>query len=461
MHMGKILIIDDEKAIRNTLKEILEYEGYLVDEAADGLIGLEKIENEEYEAVLCDIKMPKMDGLEVLSKAREIDDEIPFIMVSGNATIDAAVEATKKGAYDFVSKPPDLNRLLVTLRNAIDKKSIVVENKVLRRKVSKTREIIGDSPAIQNINDTIEKVAPTDARVLITGENGTGKELVARWIHEKSNRAKSTIVEVNCAAIPAELIESELFGHEKGAFTSAIKQRIGKFEQAHEGTLFLDEVGDMSLSAQAKVLRALQENKITRVGGEKDIDVNVRVIAATNKDLLKEIEKGNFRMDLYHRLSVILIHVPSLNERKDDIALMSERFVKEICEDNALPRKSFTSGALNELKKITYTGNIRELRNVIERLVILSGTKITEEDVIKFASPMHQQNTEKSVFEKYDTLQEFKDHVEKIFIEEKLKKNNWNVAKTAQEIDIQRSHLYNKIEKYSLRRGEMSSTLSD
>lgn len=459
--MGKILIIDDEKAIRNTLKEILEYEGYLVDEAADGQIGLEKIENEEYEAVLCDIKMPKMDGLEVLTKARELDDDVPFIMISGNATIDTAVEATKKGAFDFISKPPDLNRLLVTLRNAIDKKSIVIENKVLKRKVSKTREIIGDSPAIQNINETIEKVAPTDARVLITGENGTGKELVARWIHEKSNRAKNSIIEVNCAAIPTELIESELFGHEKGAFTSAIKQRVGKFEQAHEGTLFLDEVGDMSLSAQAKVLRALQESKITRVGGDKDIDVNVRVIAATNKDLLKEIEKGNFRMDLYHRLSVILIHVPSLNERKDDVALLSERFVKEICEDNGIPRKSFNTAALNELKKIHYSGNIRELRNVIERLVILSGNKITEEDVVKFASPMNQQNNEKSVFEKYDTLQEFKDHVEKIFIEEKLKKNNWNVAKTAQEIDIQRSHLYNKIEKYSLRRGEMSSTLND
>jgi two-component system nitrogen regulation response regulator NtrX len=459
--MGKILIIDDEKAIRTTLKEILEYEGYLVDEAADGSIGLEKIENEEYEAILCDIKMPKMDGLEVLAKAREIDDDVPFIMISGNATIDTAVEATKLGAYDFISKPPDLNRLLVTLRNAIDKKTIVIENKVLKRKAGKTREIIGDSPAIQNITETIEKVAPTDARVLVTGENGTGKELVARWIHEKSNRARFPLIEVNCAAIPTELIESELFGHEKGAFTSAIKQRVGKFEQAHEGTLFLDEVADMSLSAQAKVLRALQENKITRVGGEKDIEVNVRVIAATNKDLLKEIEKGTFRMDLYHRLSVILIHVPSLNERKDDIALLAERFVKEICEDNSISRKSFSSGALNELKKINYTGNIRELRNVIERLVILSSQKITEDDVIKFASPMHQQNTEKSVFEKYDTLQEFKDHVEKIFIEEKLKKNNWNVAKTAQEIDIQRSHLYNKIEKYSLRRGEMSSTLND
>jgi two-component system, NtrC family, nitrogen regulation response regulator NtrX len=455
--MGKILIIDDEKTIRTTLKEILEYEGYQVDEAVDGLSGLEKLENEDYEAVLCDIKMPKMDGIEVLTRAAEIADDIPFIMISGNATIDNAVEATKKGAYDFISKPPDLNRLLITLRNAIDRKSIVIENKVLKRKVGKTREIIGESPAIMNIIDTIEKVAPTDARVLITGENGTGKELVARWIHEKSNRVKSPLVEVNCAAIPAELIESELFGHEKGAFTSAIKQRIGKFEQAHSGTLFLDEIGDMSLSAQAKVLRALQENKITRVGGDKDIDVNVRVIAATNKDLMKEIEKGNFRMDLYHRLSVILIHVPSLNERKDDIPLLAEKFVREICEDNGIPRKNIAPAALNELTKLTYTGNIRELHNVIERLIILSGPRINEDDVQRFATPINQANSEKNIFERYSTLQEFKDHVEKVFIEEKLKKNGWNVAKTAQEIDIQRSHLYNKIDKYTLRRGEMSA----
>ena len=459
--MSKVLIIDDEKAIRNTLKEILEYEGYTVDEAADGKAGLDKIESEEYAAVLCDIKMPKMDGIEVLTKAKEMEDDVPFIMISGHATIDTAVEATKKGAFDFISKPPDLNRLLITLRNAIDKKSLVIETKVLRRKIGKTREIVGDSPAIQNIINTIDKVAPTDARVLITGDNGTGKELVARWIHEKSNRNKNVLIEVNCAAIPTELIESELFGHEKGAFTSAMKQRIGKFEQGNGGTIFLDEVADMSLSAQAKVLRALQENKITRVGGEKDIDVDVRVIAATNKDLNKEIEKGNFRMDLYHRLSVILIHVPSLNERKDDIPLLAERFVKEICEDSTINRKTFSPGAFNELKKINWSGNIRELRNVVERLVILSGNKITEEDVKNFASPINSQMTEKSVFEKFDTLQEFKDHVEKIFIEEKLKKNGWNVAKTALEIDIQRSHLYNKIEKYNLRRGEMSSTLSE
>jgi len=452
--MSKILIIDDEKAIRNTLREILEYESYQVDEASNGEEGLEKLEVGEYAAVLCDIKMPKMDGIEVLTRAQEMDDDIPFIMISGNGTIETAVEATKKGAYDFISKPPDLNRLLITLRNAIDKKSLTVETKVLRRKVTKTREIIGDSPAIQNIMSTIDKVAPTDARVLITGENGTGKELVARWLHEKSNRAKNMLVEVNCAAIPTDLIESELFGHEKGAFTSAIKQRIGKFEQANGGTLFLDEIGDMSLAAQAKVLRALQEGKITRVGGDKDIDVDVRVVAATNKNLLQEIERGNFRMDLYHRLSVILIHVPSLNDRKDDIPNLAEKFIKEVCEDNGFPRKMFLPQALDELKKLDYYGNIRELRNVVERLVILGQQRITVEDVKKFASPLSTREEEKNIYERFSTLQDFKEYVERIFIEEKLKKNGWNVAKTALEIDIQRSHLYNKIEKYNLKRGE-------
>ena len=382
-----------------------------------------------------------MDGLEVLSKAQDICPDTPFVMISGHGTLETAVEATKKGAYDFISKPPDLNRLLITLRNAIDKSSLVIETKVLKRKVTKTREIIGDSPAIQKIIETIEKVAPTDARVMITGENGTGKELVARWIHEKSNRNKSPLIEVNCAAIPSELIESELFGHEKGSFTSAIKQRIGKFEQAHGGTLFLDEIGDMSLSAQAKVLRALQENKITRVGGDKDIEVNVRVIAATNKDLLQEIDRGNFRMDLYHRLSVILIHLPSLNERDDDIPLLAEKFLKEICEDGGIPKKTFTPGALQELKKINWSGNIRELRNVVERLIILAANKITEEDVLSYSNPKSKNASSQSVYERFDRLQEFKDHVERIFIEEKLKKNGWNVAKTAIEIDIQRSHL--------------------
>jgi DNA-binding NtrC family response regulator len=389
-----------------------------------------------------------------LSKAKEIDEDLPFVMISGHGNVEMAVEATKKGAFDFIVKPPDLNKLLITLRNTIDRKELVIETKVLRRKASKTRDIIGESPAIKNILDTIDKVAPTDARILITGENGTGKELVARWVYEKSLRVRNPLIEVNCAAIPTELIESELFGHEKGAFTSAIKQRIGKFEQAHQGTIFLDEVGDMSLSAQAKVLRALQENKITRVGGEKDIEVDVRVIAATNKNLLKEIEKGNFRMDLYHRLSVILIHVPSLNERRDDIPLLAEKFVKEVCEDGGISKKNFMPQALEELKKLNFSGNIRELRNIVERLVILGNQRITLEDIQKFASPINARDEEKSIYERFSTLQDFKEYVERIFIEEKLKKNGWNVAKTAAEIDIQRSHLYNKIEKYSLKRNE-------
>lgn len=459
--MSKILIIDDEKAIRSSIREILEYENYQVDEASNGEEGLQKILDEEYAAVLCDVKMPKMDGVTVLTKAKEIDEDLPFIMISALNSIETAVEATKKGAYDYISKPADLNRLLVALRNAIEKKSLSIETKVLRRKVTRTREMIGESPAIQNIMETINKVASTDARVMITGDNGTGKELVARWVHEKSNRAKNILVEVNCAAIPTDLIESELFGHEKGAFTSAIKQRIGKFEQANGGTIFLDEVGDMSLAAQAKVLRALQENKITRVGGEKDIDVDVRVIAATNKNLLQEIEKGSFRMDLYHRLSVILIHVPALNERKEDIPILAEKFIKEACEDNGLPKKTFTPQALEELKKLDYFGNIRELRNVVERLVILGQARITIEDVQKFASPLSAREEEKSIFERFQTLQEFKEYVEKIFIEEKLKKNGWNVAKTSLEIDIQRSHLYNKIEKYTLKRGEAGELQSN
>jgi two-component system nitrogen regulation response regulator NtrX len=454
--MPRVLIIDDEKAIRNTLKEILEYEGYQIDEAGDGTAGLEKMKNEDYDVVLCDIKMPKMDGMEVLTKAAEAFPDVPFIMISGHGTVETAVEASKKGAFDFITKPPDLNRLLITVRNAVEKNSLVIETKVLKRKITRTREIVGESPAVIKIKQTIEKVAPTDARVLITGNNGTGKELVARWIHEKSNRSSGPLVEVNCAAIPTELIESELFGHEKGSFTSAIKQRIGKFEQANGGTLFLDEIGDMSLSAQAKVLRALQEYKITRVGADRDTTVNVRVVAATNKDLLEEIEKGNFRMDLYHRLSVILIHVPSLNERKEDIPLLAEKFLKEVCEDNGLPKKTFTPAALEELKNINWTGNIRELNNVIERLVILCENKITDTDVLAYANPSNVQLKTPSLFDKFDKFQDFKDHAEKVFIEEKLKKNNWNVAKTAQEIDIQRSHLYNKIEKFNLKREELN-----
>ncbi|KIC93890.1 sigma-54-dependent transcriptional regulator [Flavihumibacter solisilvae] len=385
--MSNILIIDDERAIRKTLGEILSYEGYKIDEASDGEEGLKRFREKTFDVVLCDIKMPKLDGLEFLDKAREANPDIPIIMISGHGTIETAVEAVKKGAFDYISKPPDLNRLLITLRNAMDKTSLVTETKVLKRKVSKVQEMIGDSPAIQRIKDTIEKVAPTEARVLITGENGVGKELVARWLHEKSNRAGGQLVEVNCAAIPSELIESELFGHEKGSFTSAIKQRIGKFEQASGGTLFLDEIGDMSLSAQAKVLRALQEGKITRVGGDKEISVDVRVVAATNKDLLREVEDKNFRLDLYHRLSVILIHVPSLNDRRDDIPQLVDKFLENICAEYGIAKKEIDKPALEALKEYNWTGNIRELRNVVERLVILSGKVIIKDDVINNVVP--------------------------------------------------------------------------
>jgi DNA-binding NtrC family response regulator len=386
--MARILIIDDEKSIRKTLREILEYEKYQVDEAVDGSEGLNMIQKEKYDIILCDIKMPKMDGIEVLDKVMQLSIDTPVVMVSGHGNIETAVEAVKKGAFDFIAKPLDLNRLLVTIRNAMDKSTLVKETKVLKKKVSKTFDMIGESKAIEQIKEMIERVAPTDARVLITGENGSGKELVARWLHEKSNRSNAPLIEVNCAAIPSELIESELFGHEKGAFTSAIAQRKGKFEQAEGGTLFMDEIGDMSLSAQAKVLRALQENKIMRVGGEKEIKVNVRVIAATNKDLKKEIAAGNFREDLYHRLSVILIHVPSLNERKEDIPMLAEHFLKLICEEHGMPLKVMTKEAIKELQKINWTGNIREFRNVVERLIILCDKTITDKDVIAYARPL-------------------------------------------------------------------------
>ncbi len=385
--MADILIIDDEKAIRKTLGEILSFEGYKIDEAADGEEGLKKYKDRSYDVVLCDIKMPKVDGIEFLQKAIESNSDIPIIMISGHGNIETAVEAVKKGAYDYISKPPDLNRLLITIRNAMDKSSLVTETKVLKRKVSKVQEMIGGSTPIERIKETIDKVAPTDARVLITGENGSGKELVARWIHEKSNRSSGPLVEVNCAAIPSELIESELFGHEKGSFTSAIKQRIGKFEQANGGTLFLDEIGDMSLNAQAKVLRALQEGKITRVGADKDINVDVRVIAATNKDLLREVEERNFRLDLYHRLSVILIHVPSLNERRDDVPLLVDKFLEDTCAEYGVASKSMDEDAIRLLQEYNWTGNIRELRNVVERLVILSGKTITKEDVKNYVMP--------------------------------------------------------------------------
>ncbi len=458
--MARILIIDDERAIRNTLREILEYEDYEVEDVDNGIDGLELIRDNEYDLVLCDIKMNRMDGMEVLSEGLTIKPDLPFIMISGHGTVETAVEASKKGAFDFISKPPDLNRLLITVRNALDRGSLVVETKVLKRKVSKVRPILGNSQPILKIKETIDRVAPTDARVLITGANGSGKELVARWLHEKSNRANAPLIEVNCAAIPSELIESELFGHEKGSFTSAVKQRIGKFESASGGTLFLDEIGDMSHSAQAKVLRALQESKITRVGGEKEIEVDVRVVAATNKDLLKEIEAGNFRMDLYHRLSVILIHVPPLNERKDDIVLLTQNFLEEICNDYGMPPKKISEAALDALKALPWTGNIRELRNMVERLVILSDKAITDDDVRAFANPSAPASTSSAAaapqtdFNQFKNFQDYKDFAEREYIKFKLEKNNWNVSKTADDIDIQRSHLYSKIEKYGLKRGE-------
>lgn len=385
--MTHILIIDDEKAIRKTLSEILSFEGYKIDEAADGEEGLAKFTEKTYDVVLCDIKMPKVDGIEFLEQAKAINPDTSIIMISGHGNIETAVEAVKKGAFDYISKPPDLNRLLITIRNATEKKELVTQTKVLKRKVGKVQEMVGESMTIQKIKDTIEKVAETDARVLITGENGVGKELVARWIHEKSNRNGSPIVEVNCAAIPGELIESELFGHEKGSFTSAVKQRIGKFEQANKGTLFLDEIGDMSLNAQAKVLRALQEGKITRVGAEKDINVDVRIIAATNKDLLKEVEAKNFRLDLYHRLGVIIIHIPSLNERREDIPHLVDYFLNIIASEYGQAKKAIDENAMQALQKNNWTGNIRELRNVVERLIILSGKTITKQDVELYVMP--------------------------------------------------------------------------
>lgn len=386
--MSKILVIDDERSIRNTLKDILEYEKYEVDLAEDGNKGIEMIRSAEYEIILCDIKMPGLDGIEVLERLTILAPDTPVVMISGHGNIDTAVDSIKKGAFDYIEKPLDLNRLLITIRNAMDKSTLVSETKILKKKVSKKFEIVGESAAISEVLDMADRVAPTDARVLITGANGSGKELVARRIHEQSARSGGPFVEVNCAAIPSELIESELFGHEKGAFTSAVKQRIGKFEQANGGTLFLDEIGDMSLSAQAKVLRALQENVITRVGGDKQLKVDVRVVAATNKNLSDEIDSNRFREDLYHRLSVILIKVPTLNERVEDIPLLAGHFIRQICGEYGMPEKTITEKAIAELQKINWTGNIREFRNVIERLIILCNKEITEADVLKFAAPL-------------------------------------------------------------------------
>ncbi|MDA9873089.1 sigma-54 dependent transcriptional regulator [Saprospiraceae bacterium] len=409
--MAKILIVDDDKGIRNTLRDILELEKYKVDDSPDGLDAIVKLKQNDYDVIIMDIKMPKMDGMEALERIQILKPDIPVIMISGHGNIDTAVDSVKKGAFDFIQKPPDLNRLFITIRNAMDKSSLITEKNTLQRKVTRksaVQEIIGNSAPIQIIKETIDTVAPTEARVLVTGSNGAGKELVARWLHEKSNRNANPIVEVNCAAIPSELIESELFGHEKGSFTSAHKQRIGKFELASGGTLFLDEIGDMSLSAQAKVLRALQESRITRVGGEKEIRVDVRVVAATNKDLRAEISKGKFREDLYHRLAVILIDVPALNDRRDDIPQLVEHFVKNICLEYGTPIKKVDATAMELLKENNWTGNIRELRNVVERLIILSGDQIGKKDVQNYVvNNADNRSKLQSILDQFDSEEKF------------------------------------------------------
>ncbi|MCB0629375.1 MAG: sigma-54 dependent transcriptional regulator [Saprospiraceae bacterium] len=419
--MSKVLIVDDEQSIRRILRDILEFEKYEVEEAVNGMDCLVKLKQKKYDVLLLDIKMPKMDGMDTLDRIQEIAPETPVVMISGHANIDTAVEAVKKGAFDFISKPPDLNRLLITIRNALDKSNLMTETRALKRKVAraKVQEIIGESEGIQKIKETIERVGPTDARVLVNGANGTGKELVARWIHEGSSRHEQPIVEVNCAAIPSELIESELFGHEKGSFTSAVKQRIGKFEQANGGTLFLDEIGDMSLSAQAKVLRALQENRITRVGGDKEINVDVRVIAATNKDLREEIAAGRFREDLYHRLAVIIIKVPALNDRRDDIPMLIDHFNQQICEEYGVQPRIFSEEAIQALQIVNWTGNIRELRNVVERLLILSGETVQLEDIEQYVLPASAKTDAglKQLFQQFEDLEALKAYVEKAYKE--------------------------------------------
>lgn len=453
--MPKILIIDDNEMIRKQLVEVFSYEGYEVEEAIDGVQGIAKIKTQNFNLVLSDVSMPKKSGIEVLEAASKIKPDLPFIIITGVGSIEQAVEAVKKGAFDFIEKPLDLHRLLISTRNALEKTKLIEETKDLRQKVTKVRPIIGESPLIEKIRLTIEKVAPTDARILITGENGTGKELVARWIHEKSHRSSGPFVEVNCAAIPSELIESELFGHEKGAFTSADRQRIGKFEQANGGTLFLDEIGDMSLSAQAKVLRVLQENTITRVGGDKNIAVSVRVISATNKELVKEVNDSKFRLDLFHRINVIPIEVPKLDDRKSDIPILSKHFLNEISSEYSAPPKQITEEALEVLKNYSWKGNIRELRNVMERLYILCDNEITGNDVVKFVSygkSTQSNQINENLFERFNSLQDFKDYVEQLFIEYKLMDLDWNITKTADILGIQRSHLYNKIEKYGLKK---------
>jgi len=461
MAVPTILVVDDEPSIRRTLREILEYEDFAVDEAVDGKIALEKIRTQRYDLILLDVKMPRVDGMEVLQAVAAELPDLPVVMISGHGNIETALEATRLGAFDFIEKPPDLNRLLVTIRNALNRGQLESENRRMRQTIvekhgSELSPMLGDSPAISRIKSTIDRVAPTEARVLITGEAGTGKELVAKWVHQLSGRKDGPMVEVNCAAIPSELIESELFGHEKGAFTGATKQRIGKFEQAHGGTLFLDEIGDMSLSAQAKVLRALQENKITRVGGDRAIPVDVRVIAATNKNLLGQIDVHAFREDLYHRLSVILIHVPPLRERREDIPMITEHFAESLGKRNGLPEKSFAPDALERLKHFEWRGNVRELHNVVERLLILSESEsVKVRDVDRFVLPGGAAgNSLESVIGQYEQFSEFRDHAEKIFIEEKLTENDWNISRTAELIGIQRSHLYNKMNKYDIQRND-------
>ena len=459
MAAGRILVVDDEASIRRTLREILEYENYDVTEAVDGEDALKTARENQFDLALLDVKMPKKDGLEVLQVLVKEQPELPVLMISGHGTIDTAMEASKLGAFDFIEKPPDLNRLLLTLRNALDHANLQEENRRMRQTIVEQHEkklipIIGESSAIQRIKDTIKRVAPTEARVLITGEPGTGKELVAKWIHHQSARKDGPMVEVNCAAIPGELIESELFGHEKGSFTGATKQRIGKFEQANGGTLFLDEIGDMSLSAQAKVLRALQENRISRVGGDRSIPVDVRVVAATNKMLLQQIEENEFREDLYHRLSVILIHLPPLRDRREDIALIASNFCEQLSRRNGLTTKRFSSAALERMSQFEWRGNVRELRNVVERLIILSeGDQIEVRDVDRYVQPNGSQgNSMTSLLDQFELFSDFRDQAEKLFIEHKLEQHDWNISKTAEAIGIQRSHLYNKMGKYNIER---------
>ncbi len=454
---ASILIVDDEPSIRNTLREILEYEGYDVQEAEDGERALEKVRATPCDLILLDVKMPRKDGMEVLRTVSEEFPEVPVVMISGHGTVETAVEATRIGAFDFIEKPPDLNRLLLTIRNALDRNTLVVENRRMRQTLREQHDltpILGESVPVQQIRSTIERVAPTEARVLITGEAGTGKELVARWIHHLSPRSGGPLIEVNCAAIPSELIESELFGHEKGSFTGAMKQRIGKFELADKGTLFLDEIGDMSLSAQAKVLRALQENRISRVGGDRSIAVDVRIVAATNKDLLALMEKAEFRDDLYHRLSVILLNVPPLRDRREDISILAEHFLTRLARRNGLQPKTFTQAALDRLRQFEWKGNIRELHNVLERLLILSdGEHIEAADVdrlVRAGGAAHDPLAE--MLDGSESFSEFRDRAEKLFLERKLAKYDWNVSRTAEAIGIQRSHLYNKLAKYDLER---------